>query len=92
MLARFIQMPAALSYPMNMARYDWGYKSEPELILGDWELACPRARSLADHPPSMHGLCCSGHAKDCLIIGQSGAKAWAYADITAYYKRMGALH
>ena len=26
----FIQMPAALSYPMNMARYDWGYGTEPE--------------------------------------------------------------
>ena len=25
-----IQMPGALSYPMNMARYDWGFKSEPE--------------------------------------------------------------
>ena len=25
-----IQMPGALSYPMNMPRYDWGYKSEPE--------------------------------------------------------------
>ena len=25
-----IQMPAALSYPMNMSRYDWGYQSEPE--------------------------------------------------------------
>ena len=26
----FIRMPGALSYPMNMARYDWGYQSEPE--------------------------------------------------------------
>ena len=23
----FIQMPAALSYPMNMSQYDWGYKA-----------------------------------------------------------------
>ena len=26
----FIQMPAALSYPMNMKTYDWGYRAEPE--------------------------------------------------------------
>ena len=26
----FIQMPAALSYPMNMGIYDWGYATEPE--------------------------------------------------------------
>ena len=25
-----IQMPAALSYPMNMSRYDWGYVTQPE--------------------------------------------------------------
>jgi choline dehydrogenase len=30
----FIQMPGALSYPMNMKRYDWGYQSEPEPHLG----------------------------------------------------------
>ena len=26
----FIQMPGALSYPMNMGMYDWGFASEPE--------------------------------------------------------------
>jgi choline dehydrogenase len=30
----FIKMPAALSYPMNMARYDWGYVTEPEPHMG----------------------------------------------------------
>ena len=28
----FIQMPAALSYPMNMKQYDWGYKAEACLL------------------------------------------------------------
>ena len=37
-----IQMPGALSYPMNMSRYDWGYWSEPEPYLGGRQLACPR--------------------------------------------------
>ena len=26
----FIQMPTALSIPMNMPKYDWAYESEPE--------------------------------------------------------------
>ena len=30
----FIQMPAALSYPMNMARYDSGLRTEPEPEVG----------------------------------------------------------
>ena len=40
----FIQMPAALSYPMNMARYDWGFESEPEPNLGGRRLVCPRGK------------------------------------------------
>ena len=39
-----IQMPGALSYPMNMSRYDWGYWSEPEPHLGGRQLACPRGK------------------------------------------------
>ncbi len=35
----FIQMPAALSYPMNMRRYDWGFTTEPEPHLGGRRLA-----------------------------------------------------
>ena len=38
----FIQMPAALSYPMNMKQYDWGFWSEPEPYLDNRRLACPR--------------------------------------------------
>ena len=36
-----IQMPGALSFPMNMKRYDWGYKSEPEPHLGGRVLSSP---------------------------------------------------
>ena len=39
-----IQMPAALSYPMNMKRYNWGYTSEPEAHLNGRKLACPRGK------------------------------------------------
>ena len=40
----FIQMPAALSYPMNMSMYDWGYQTEPEPHLGGRKLATPRGK------------------------------------------------
>ena len=39
-----IQMPAALSYPMNMKNYDWGYSTEPEDILDGRSLDCPRGK------------------------------------------------
>ncbi|MEL6585810.1 MAG: FAD-dependent oxidoreductase, partial [Pseudomonadota bacterium] len=37
-----IQMPGALSFPMNMAHYDWGLRSEPEPHLGNRRMAVPR--------------------------------------------------
>ena len=39
-----IQMPAALSYPMNSKKYDWGYYSEPEPNLNNRKLVVPRGR------------------------------------------------
>ncbi|MGN6583662.1 MAG: choline dehydrogenase, partial [Rhizobiaceae bacterium] len=39
-----IQMPAALSIPLNMPRYDWGFHSEPEPHLGGRVLATPRGK------------------------------------------------
>ena len=40
-----IRMPAALSMPMNMPRYDWGYHSEPEPNLNNRRMHTPRGRT-----------------------------------------------
>ena len=42
----FIQMPAALSIPMNSKTYNWDYWSEPEPHLGGRRIACPRGKVL----------------------------------------------
>ena len=38
----YIQMPAALSIPLNMKAYNWGYSSEPEPHLDNRRISCPR--------------------------------------------------
>lgn len=88
----FIQMPAALSYPMNMARYDWGYSSEPEPHLGGRELVVPRGKVIGGSS-SINGMVyVRGHAKDFDYWAESGAEGWAYADVLPYYKRMEHWH
>tara|TARA_R110002096_G_scaffold75732_8_gene178834 strand:- start:26367 stop:28028 length:1662 start_codon:yes stop_codon:yes gene_type:complete len=88
----FIQMPAALSYPMNMKRYDWGYKSEPEPNLGGRELVVPRGKVIGGSS-SINGMVyVRGHAKDFDHWAESGADGWAYADVLPYYKRMEHWH
>ena len=54
----FIQMPAALSFPMNMARYDWGFQSEPEPHLGGRVFATPRGKVIGGSSSiNGNGLC-----------------------------------
>ncbi|MFT5060339.1 MAG: choline dehydrogenase [Polaromonas sp.] len=88
----FIQMPAALSYPMNMKRYDWGYSSEPEPHLGGRRLACPRGKVIGGSS-SINGMVyVRGHARDYDHWAESGADGWAYADVLPYFKRMETWH
>ncbi len=88
----FIQMPAALSYPMNMARYDWGYLSEPEPHLGGRELVCPRGKVVGGSS-SINGMVyVRGHAGDYDHWAQSGAAGWGYGDVLPYFKRMEHWH
>ena len=83
----FIQMPAALSYPMNMSRYDWGYRSEPEPHLNNRRLACPRGKVIGGSS-SINGMVyVRGHAMDYDYWAETGAYGWAYADVLPYFRR-----
>ena len=82
-----IQMPGALSYPMNMPRYDWGYWSEPEPHLGGRQLACPRGKVIGGSS-SINGMVyVRGHARDFDTWSAMGAHGWSYADVLPYYLR-----
>lgn len=87
-----IQMPAALSYPMNMSHYDWGYKTEPEPHLGGRSLAAPRGKVIGGSS-SINGMVyVRGHACDFDHWEEVGAKGWSYADVLPYFKRMETSH
>lgn len=83
-----IQMPSALSIPLNMSRYDWGYSSEPEPHLGGRVLATPRGKVLGGSS-SINGMVyVRGHAHDFDHWAEQGATGWGYADVLPYFKRM----
>ena len=84
----FINMPGALSYPMNMSRYDWGFHTEPEPHLGGRVLACPRGKVIGGSSSINGMIYVRGHARDYDHWAESGADGWAYADVLPYFKRM----
>ncbi|RUM97378.1 choline dehydrogenase [Pseudaminobacter arsenicus] len=87
-----IQMPSALSIPMNMARYDWGFSTEPEPHLGGRMLVTPRGKVLGGSS-SINGMVyVRGHARDFDHWAEEGAAGWSYADVLPYFKRMEHSH
>ena len=72
-------MPAALSYPMNMPKYDWGYRTDAETHLGNRRLACPRGKVIGGSS-SINGMVfVRGHRKDYDSWAAGGVKEWAFA-------------
>ncbi|WP_106744842.1 choline dehydrogenase [Yoonia maritima] len=88
----FIQMPAALSYPMNMKMYDWGLKTEPEPHLGGRSLVTPRGKVIGGSSSINGMIYVRGHARDFDHWAESGAHGWSYADVLPYFKRMEHWH
>ncbi len=83
-----IQMPGALSFPMNMKMYDWGYTSEPEPYLNNRRLACPRGKVIGGSS-SINGMVyVRGHAGDYDHWRDMGADGWGFSDVLPYFKRM----
>ena len=83
----YIQMPAALSIPMNMPRYNWFFYSEPEPGLGGRRLHTPRGKVLGGSS-SINGLVyVRGNPLDFERWAAEGARGWAYRDVLPYFKR-----
>jgi choline dehydrogenase len=83
----FIQMPAALSIPMNSKTYNWGYKTEPEPHLGGRRIACPRGKVLGGSS-SINGMVyVRGHPLDFERWEEEGARGWGYRNVLPYFRR-----
>ena len=82
-----IQMPAALSIPLNMPRYSWAYRSEPEPHLGGRRITCPRGKVLGGSS-SINGLVyVRGNPLDFDGWEEAGAAGWGYRHVLPYFRR-----
>jgi choline dehydrogenase len=88
----FIQMPGALSFPMNMKRYDWGFQTEPEPHLGGRRLVCPRGKVIGGSSSINGMIYVRGHARDYDHWRDQGATGWGYADVLPYFQRLENWH
>src|ERR1700722_18614485 len=83
----FIQMPSALSIPMNMPKYNWFYHTEPEPHLDGRRMHTPRGKVLGGSS-SINGLVyIRGNPQDFERWAEEGAAGWSYRDVLPYFKR-----
>jgi choline dehydrogenase len=83
----FIRMPTALSIPMNMQRYNWGYETAEEPFLDGRHLDCPRGRGLGGSS-SINGMVYArGHPCDFEEWQKLGAAGWGFNDCLGYFRK-----
>jgi len=83
----YIRMPTALSIPMNMPKYNWGYQTQPEPHLDGRRISTPRGKVLGGSS-SINGLVyVRGNAQDFERWEVEGASGWAYRHVLPYFKR-----
>ena len=83
----FIQMPSALSIPMNSPKYDWRYYTEPEVHLDGRKMHTPRGKVLGGSS-SINGMVyVRGNPLDFERWAAEGAAGWDYRHVLPYFKR-----
>ena len=84
-----IHMPAALSYPMNSRRYDWGFRTVPQPGLNNRVFHAARGRVLGG-TSSINGMVfVRGNPGDYTHWAETAqAPEWRYEACLPYFKRM----
>ncbi|MBL3556179.1 MULTISPECIES: choline dehydrogenase [Marinobacter] len=83
----FIQMPTALSIPMNTKKYAWQFETEPEPYLDNRRMHCPRGKVLGGSS-SINGMVyVRGHARDFDEWQEQGANGWDYRHCLPYFRK-----
>jgi choline dehydrogenase len=85
----FLQMPAALAYPIGNRFYDWKYESEPEPFMNGRRIYHARGKVLGGSS-SINGMIFQrGNALDYeRWAADPGMETWSYAHCLPYFRRM----
>ena len=83
----FVQMPTALSIPMNMPRFNWGFWSEPEPNINNRLVDVSRGKTIGGSSSINGMIYVRGNACDLDQWEELGAHGWGYRDCLPYYKK-----
>ncbi|MFT3732945.1 MAG: choline dehydrogenase [Hyphomicrobium sp.] len=82
------RMPAALAYPMQNPKLNWGYTTLPQKHLNGRAIHWPRGKGLGGST-SINGMVfVRGHAMDFERWVGQGATNWGWADVLPYFRKL----
>ena len=85
----FIQMPAALTFPIGSRFYDWGYETEPEPHMGGRRIYHARGKVLGGSSSINGQIFQRGNPLDYeRWAADPGMAEWDFAHCLPYFKRM----
>ena len=82
-----IHMPAALTYNLRDAKYNWTYETEPQPHMDGRRMYWPRGRVLGGSSSLNAMVYVRGHALDYDRWAGNGLPGWSYAHVLPYFKR-----
>ena len=82
------QMPAALAYPLQGRRYNWGYLTDPEPHMNNRRMECGRGKGLGGSS-LINGMCyIRGNPLDYdHWAKRPGLESWTYLDCLPYFRK-----
>ena len=82
------QMPAALAFPLQGRRYNWGYETDPEPHMNNRRMECGRGKGLGGSS-LINGMCyIRGNAMDYDGWAKApGLEDWTYLDCLPYFRK-----
>ena len=82
-----IHMPAALTYNLGDAKYNWYYHTEPQEYMNNRRLYWPRGKVWGGGSSLNAMVYIRGHAFDYDRWQEEGADGWSYADVLPYFRK-----
>ncbi len=82
------RMPAALAYPMQDPKLNWGYTTLPQKHLKNRAIHWPRGKALGGSTAINGMVFVRGHALDYDRWAKEGATNWRWADVLPYFKKL----
>ena len=90
--AVIVEMPSALTIPMNTRRFNWGMETEPEPGLDGRRVNLPRGKGLGGSS-SINGMCwVRGNPMDYELWEALGAEGWRWSNVLPYFQRLESVH